>query len=160
MKRLKTVSTILLLVTSVITNAQDSKSIPKPSNNPELIAVVNSANWCTVCRANGERFAALIMPYTAKGLDIYMNDLSNDTTTAASTLELKKANLYDAVTTIPRKGMGKMLKFCGLVKDKKQPFLPSGIVTFIHPKTHKQIKQLSIASTDNDIQKTIEAFLK
>ncbi len=56
--------------------------------------------------------------------------------------------------------MGKMLKSCGLAKDKKQSSLPSGIVTFIHPKTHKQIKQLSIASTDEEMKTTIETLLK
>ena len=159
MKRLKTFIAILLMATSFVSNAQDSQNIPKQPDNPKLIAVVNRANWCAVCRANGERFGALIMPYTAKGLNIYMNDLTNDTTTAASKLELEKANVYDAVITIPRKGMGKMLKSCGLTKDKKQSSLPSGIVTFINPKTHKQIKQLSIASTDEEMKTTIENLL-
>jgi hypothetical protein len=160
MKRLKTVIAILLMATSFVSNAQDSQDIPKQPDNPKLIAVVNRANWCAVCKANGERFGALIMPYAAKGLNIYMNDLTNDTTKAASKLELEKANVYDAVITIPRKGMGKMLKSCGLAKDKKQSSLPSGIVTFINPKTHKQIKQVSIASTDEEMKTTIENLLK
>jgi hypothetical protein len=159
MKRLKTVIAILIMVTSFVSNAQDNQGIPKQSDNPKLIAVVNRANWCAVCRANGERFGALIMPYAAKGLKIYMNDLTNDTTKAASKLELEKANVYDAVITILRKGMGKMLKSCGLAKDKKQLSLPSGIVTFINPKTRKQIKQLSIASTDEEMKATIENLL-
>jgi hypothetical protein len=160
MKRLKTVIAILLMATSFVSNAQDSQDIPKQPDNPKLIAVVNRANWCAVCKANGERFGALIMPYAAKGLNIYMNDLTNDTTKAASKLELEKANVYDAVITIPRKGMGKMLKSCGLAKDKKQSSLPSGIVTFINPQTHKQIKQLSIASTDEEMKTIIENLLK
>jgi hypothetical protein len=160
MKSLKTVIAILLMATSVVSNAQDSQSIPEQSNNPKLIAVVNRANWCTVCRVNEERFMALTTPYTAKSLDIYVNDLTNETTKAASKLELEKANLYDAVITIPRKGMGKMLKSCGLAKDKKQLSLPSGIITFINPKTHKQIKQLSMAITDNEMKTIIESLLK
>ena len=160
MKRLRTVIAILLMASSFVSNAQDSQSILKQSDNPKLIAVVNSANWCAVCRANGERFRALIMPYAAKGLNIYTNDLTNDITKAASKLELEKANVYDAVITTPRKGMGKMLKSCGLAKDKKQSSLPSGIVTFINPKTHKQIKQLSIASTKEEMKTTIENLLK
>lgn len=150
MKKLKTFFAILLMALSFVSNAQDSQ------HNPKLIAVVNRANWCAVCRANGARFGALIMPYATKGLSIYMNDLTNDTTRATSKLELEKANIYDAVITIPRKGMGKMLKSCGLVKDKKQSSLPSGIVTFINPNTHKQIKQLSISTSDDEMKAVID----
>lgn len=160
MNSIKSILAIVLVATSFVSNAQDNDSMPKQSENPKLIAVVNRANWCAVCRANGERFGALIIPYTAKGVTIYMNDLTNDTTKAASKLELEKANIYDAVTTIPRKGMGKMLKSCGLTKDKKQSSLPSGIVIFINPKTHKQLKQLSIVSSDEQMKTIIENLLK
>jgi hypothetical protein len=160
MKRLKTVIAILLIASSFVINAQDSQSILKQSDNPKLIAVVNRANWCAVCKANGERFKALIMPYAAKGLNVYTNDLTTDITKAASKSELEKANVYDAVITTPRKGMGKMLKSCGLANDKKQSSLPSGIITFINPKTYKQIKQLSIASTNEQLKTTIENLLK
>ncbi len=88
MKKLKTVLAILLVATSFVSKAQDNQSIPNQPDNPKLIAVVKRANWCAVCRANGERFGALIMPYTAKGLNIYTNDLTNDTTKANSKLEL------------------------------------------------------------------------
>ena len=67
-----------------------------------------------------------------------MNDLTNDTTKAASKSALEKANVYDAVITIPIKGMGKMLKSCGLAKDKNQSTLPSGIVIFINPKNQNK----------------------
>jgi hypothetical protein len=160
MNSVKSILAIVLVATSFVSNAQDNHSMSKQSENPKLLAVVNRANWCAVCRANGARFGALIMPYTAKGINIYMNDLTNDTTKATSKLELEKANIYEAVTTIPRKGIGKMLKSCGLAKDKKQSLLPSGIVTFINPKTHKQLKQLSIASSDEEMRTTIESLLK
>jgi hypothetical protein len=160
MKRLKTVITILLMATGFVSNAQHSNNISTQPDSPKLIAVVNRANWCAVCRANGERFGALIMPYASKGLNIYINDLTNDATKAASKSALEKENIYDAVIAIPRKGMGKMLKSCGLAKDKKQSLQPAGIVTFINPKNHKQIKQLSIASTDEEMKSTIEKFLK
>ena len=32
-------------------------------SDPKLIAVVNRANWCGVCKANGPRFGALLTPY-------------------------------------------------------------------------------------------------
>ncbi len=99
------------------------------------------------------------MPYAAKGVNIYLNDLTDETTKAASKQELEKANVYEAVNTIPRQGMGKVLKACGLMKDKKQTQDVAGIVTFIDPKTHKQVKQVSIAESDAAMIKTITELL-
>ena len=159
MKKLKSLFAILLMASSFVSNAQDNQGIPKQSENPKLIAVVNRANWCAVCKANGQRFGELLMPYAAKGVTIYFNDLTDDTTKANSKLELEKASVYEAVTTTPRKGMGHLLKSCGLTKDKKVSIEASGIVTFINPKTHKQLKQLSISSTDEEMKSTIENLL-
>ncbi len=159
MKKLKSLFSILLMASSFVSNAQDNQGIPKQSENPKLIAVVNRANWCSICKANGQRFGELLMPYAAKGVTIYFNDLTNDTTKLASKLSLQKENIYEAVTTTPRKGMGHLLKSCGLTKDKKVSIETSGIVTFINPKTHKQLKQLSIASTDEEMKSTIENLL-
>ena len=155
MKKLRVFMAALLLATSFGSIAQ---TIPH-SENPKLIAVVNRANWCAVCKANAARFGANIMPYAAKGVNIYMNDLTNETTKEVSKKELEKVNAYVAVSTIPRKGMGKMLKSCGLASDKKQTQDVSGIVTFINPKTHKQVKQLSISESDEVMTATINNLL-
>ncbi|MBF2709475.1 hypothetical protein [Flavobacterium soyangense] len=155
MKKLRVIMATLLLATSFGSIAQ---TIPH-SENPKLIAVVNTAKWCGVCKANAARFSAVLMPYAAKGVNIYMNDITDETTKEASKKELEKANVYVAVSTIPRKGMGKMLKSCGLVSDKKQIQDVSGIVTFINPKTHKQVKQLSIAASDEVMTATINSLL-
>jgi hypothetical protein len=158
-KKVRSVLAILFMAISPVSNAQDNQSMPKQLENPTLIAVVNRANWCTICKANGERFGALIMPYTAKGINIYMNDLTNDSTKAASRFALQKANIYEAVTTLPRKGVGHLFKSCGLAKDKKLKTEASGIVIFINPKTHRQLKQLSIASSDEEMKSAIENLL-
>jgi hypothetical protein len=160
MKKVKSMLVILLMATSFMSNAQDNRSMPKQSDNPKLIAVVNRANWCAICKENGQRFAELLMPYTAQGVNVYVNDLTNDTTKAASKSELQKVNVYEAVTTTPRKGMGHLLKSCGLAKDKKLATEATGIVTFINPKTHKQLKQLSITNSDEEMKATIETLLK
>lgn len=152
MKKVKFLFAILLLATSFVANAQNG--------NSKLIAVVNRANWCMVCKANGERFGANLMPYAAKGVTILLNDLTNDTTIAASNTALKNAGVYKAVYSVKRKGMGKMLQSCGLAKDKTSKSLPSGIVTFINPTTHKQLKQLSIAISDEEMKTTIDNLLK
>jgi hypothetical protein len=156
MKKLRVIMAALLVATSFGSIAQ---TIPH-SENPKLIAVVNTAKWCGVCKANAARFSAVLMPFAAKGVNIYMNDLTNEITKEASKKELEKTNTYVAVSTIPRKGMGKMLKSCGLVSDKKQTQEVSGIVTFINPKTHKQVKQLSIAESDEVMRSTIYNLIK
>jgi len=153
---IKSIAAIALLFVSA---ASSYAQMPEHSANPKLIAVVNRANWCGVCKANATRFGAVLMPYAAKGVNIYLNDLTDETTKAASKLELEKAHVYEAVSTIPRQGFGKILKACRLVKDKKQTQDVSGIVTFIDPKTHKQVKQLSIAESDDVMRKAITELL-
>ncbi len=151
---------MLLLATSFAGYAQDNRPMPPESANPGLIAVVNRANWCAICKANGQRFAGVLMPYAAKGVNIYFNDLTNEATKAASKTELQRAGVYEAVTTIPAKGVGKMLKACGLKKDRKLSTEVSGIVIFINPKTHRQIRQLSITVADETMRNTIDKLLK
>ena len=151
---------ILLTALSIVSNAQDNQSLPNQLENPKLIVVVNRANWCAVCKINEQRFRELLFAYAAHGVNIYVNDLTNDTTKAASISALQKANIYEAVTTIPRKGMGKLLQSCGLTKGRKQSSEASGIVTFINPRTHKQIEQRSMASSDKEMKSIIENLLK
>ena len=155
MKKAKLFFATLLVAASVSSYAQ----MPAHTANPKLIAVVNSATWCGVCKANSTRFGALLMPYSAKGVNIYLNDLSTEKTKEASKQALEKDDVYDAVISIPRKGMGKALQACRIVKDKKQSADVSGIVTFIDPNTHKQLKQLSIATPDADMKNAINDLL-
>jgi hypothetical protein len=152
MRKVKFLIAIFLFAASFVANAQNK--------NSKLIAVVNRANWCMVCKANGERFGATLMPYAAKGVTILMNNLTNETTIASSNTALKNAGVYKAVYSVKRKGMGKMLQSCGLAKDRTSKSLPSGIVTFINPATHKQLKQVSIAISDEEMKTTIDNLLK
>ena len=155
MKKMKFMLSSVLLVTSFSGFAQ----MLGRSDNPKLIAVVNKANWCAVCKANATRFGNVLMPYAAKGVNIYLNDLTDETTKAASKQELEKVDAFVAVNSIPRQGIGKVLKACRLVNDKAQTQDVTGIVTFINPKTHKQVKQISIAESDEVIIKSINNLL-
>jgi hypothetical protein len=158
MKKLKLLFAIVLLATSFVTYAQDG-SMQKDEANPKLIVVVNRANWCRVCKANGQRFEAVLMPYTAKGVKIYMNDVTDTTTTASSKATLETAGIYKAVTKVKRRGMGKMMESCGLKKTKHNDAMATGIVTFINATTHKQLKQVSIAITDEEMKTAIDKLL-
>ncbi len=155
MKKSKLIFATLLLATSLGSYAQ----LPHHTKSPKLIAVVNTATWCSVCKENATRFSTLLMPYSNKGVNIYMNDLSNEKTKDASKQELEKDHVYDAVISIPRKGMDKALQACRLVKDKHQTTDVSGVVTFIDPRTHKQLKQMSIAAPDTEMNNVINQFL-
>ena len=156
MKKVKLFIAAILMASGFSSIAQTTEQ----SSNPKVIAVVNRANWCGVCKANGARFGAVLMPYAEKGVNIYMNDLTNETTKAESKKELENAKVYEAVNTIPRKGMGKALKACHMVKDKKQTQDVAGIVTFIDPVSHKQLKQVSLSISDEEMNKIITKLLK
>ena len=155
MNRLKLMITATLLMATMFGLAQEKRT----TETVHLIAVVNRADWCAVCKANEQRFGQLINSYVAQGVSVYFNDLTNDTTTGASKKLLEEEGLYDAVITIPRKRMGKLLKACRIIKDKKVTTVASGIVTFISPVTHRQLKQESIAVSDTELKKLIDHLL-
>ena len=155
MKRKSAFLVFVLMASFAAASAQESTSTAT-----QLIAVVNRADWCTVCRANGDRFAAVLMPYATRGVSIYINDLSNDSTTATSAAELQKQHIYQAVYAGRRKAAGRLLQSCGLVKPKTQSFIASGLVSFIDPVTHNQLQQTSIAVTNDAMKAIIDNLLK
>src|SRR4051812_8433967 len=106
MKMLKLMAVILVLA---------NLPVKAQTTHVKVIAVVNKANWCGVCKANGERLSNNLMPYTTKGLGIVMNDLTDETTIAKSKDELKKSSLYKQIYKANRKGVGRMMQYCGIV---------------------------------------------
>jgi len=149
---------IPILLSSLLMAIGFSAKAQQTDSNIKLIAVVNRANWCAVCKANGERFGSNISPYAAKGVEIMMNDLTNDSTIAASKEELKKLGVYKQVYTTSRKGVGKMMQSCGLVSGKNKQMV-SGIVTFIDAKTLKVLNETSIAVSDQEMKGLIDQLL-
>src|SRR5579859_764229 len=145
MKTVKFFLPLLITLSGYTANSQDKSAMEGDPAKAKLIAVVNRAAWCEVCKANGDRAGALLMSYVCKGVTIYINDLTDSTTTATSKTMLQAAHLYDAVYTIPRKGMGGLFQHCGLLKGKSQTSLATGIITFVDPTTHKSLGRLSIA---------------
>jgi hypothetical protein len=158
MKKLKMLFAIIIWTTNYAAHAQVATT-EKDNPNPKIIAVVNRATWCRICQAHGQQFGTLLMPYTAKGVSIYMNDLSDSASIAASKETLEAAGIYKAVTKVKRKGMGKMMESCGIKKTKYNKAMATGIVTFINAKTHKQLKQVSIATSDEEMKQIIDNLL-
>ena len=159
MTKFKLVSTAFLMAMSFMSFGQESSDAQSTPDATKVIAVVNRANWCGVCKANGERFGNTIMPYTTKGLAIVMNDLTDETTIAKSKADLEKSSLYKTIYKTNRKGVGRMMQACGLTHGKNKT-MASGIVTFIDAKTLNVLSETSIAISDAEMKATIDNLLK
>jgi hypothetical protein len=150
MKKLKLISVVLFVAVNLLIKAQ--------TTNAKVIAVVNKASWCGVCKANGERISNNLMPYTTKGLGIVMNDLTDKASIAKSKDELKKLTLYKQIYKTSRKGVGRMMQYCGIIHGKNKNMV-SGIITFIDANTLKVLAETSIAITDAEMKTIIDKFL-
>ena len=85
-----------LLFSAITGNAQEGRKI---------IAVINKADWCPVCQANGEKMMKEIMPvFNESNVQFVMNDLTNDATKADSKMALDKVKAYGAVKKISATG--------------------------------------------------------
>jgi hypothetical protein len=159
MTKLKLASALFLMAMSSFSHGQETSSKRSATVETKVIAVVNRANWCGVCKANGERFCNNIAPYTAKGVAIVLNDLTDETTAAKSKNDLEKSDLYKQIYKTNRKGVGRMMQACGLVHGKNK-IMASGIVTFIDAKTLKVLSETSIAIPDAEMKAVIDNLLK
>jgi len=151
---------LLLLLCRYAAISQDNITSESVHTPAKLIAVVNRASWCQVCKANGERAGTLLMSYIDKGVRIYMKDLTDSASITASKKTLRAAHLFVAVYTRPRRGVGGMIQHCGLLKGKSQTTLATGVVTFISPNSYKVVKQLSIAIPTGEMKAQIDSMLK
>jgi hypothetical protein len=123
---------VLITVMSVFAaNAQNA--------NPKVIALVNKASWCPVCKANGPRFEKDIMPMVMGNKDVQMamNDLSDDNTKAASKAMIDKAGIAS---------------FC-------EKNTATGMLYFLDAKSKKLLSKVSLADSDEQIKKAYEKAL-
>jgi len=159
MEKLKLMSALFLMAMSFMSFGQETGGEQSTAVETKVIAVVNRANWCSVCKANGERFGNNMMPYAAKGLAIVINDLTDETTIAKSKADLKKSSLYKLIYETNRKGVGRLMQVCGILHGKNKN-MATGIVTFIDAKTLKVLSETSIATADAEMKTIIENLLK
>ncbi len=115
---------------SLSANAQSKSATPK------VYAVINKAEWCPVCQANGAKVMNEVMP-ACKNLNVKFvaHDFTNEQTIAKSEGELKKINVLNSI------------------KDSKA----TGIIFLVDSKTKKIIKTLSVTSSAEEIIKEITA---
>ncbi len=123
---MKTVKTIaagiaLLLFVSVAAFA---------GNKAKVIAVVNQAGWCPVCKNNGMR---AMEAFKANNKDMSVqfiaNDLTNDETKKKSAVELEKLGLDKAI----------------------EAYAGTGVVYFFNSETKVLISQISVAKPDEEL---------
>lgn len=115
---------VLITVLGVITtNAQNS--------SPKVIALLNKASWCPICKANGPRLEKDLMPMLMKDKDVevVMNDLSDNSTKAASENMLEKAG----IEAFAKKNTG------------------TGMMYFLDANSKKLLSSISIAKPDDVI---------
>jgi thiol:disulfide interchange protein len=128
MKTVKAILTgvVFFLILSVGASAQSGSKV---------IAVINKADWCPVCKANGKRAMADFMTYNKDGAILFIgNNLTNDETKMKSAEELKKY------------GLDKVMK----------DFSNTGVVYFFNPGTKSLISKISISESDNAIARALE----
>lgn len=105
-------------------------------STPKVYAVINKADWCPVCQANGARVMSEVLP-ACKDLKVKFvaNDLTNEQTITKSTAELKKNKIFNAV------------------KETKS----TGVILLVDAKSKKVIKQISVSKSSGEIIKEITA---
>ena len=160
MKNARSLFSFLFMLTTYAVNSQGNSQPRSTTGTHELIAVVNKASWCAICKANGDRAGAILMSYAGRGLHIYINDLTDSVSIETSKRTLKEAQLYSAIYSARRKGIGRMMQHCGILKDRTTSSLPTGVVTFLSPVSHRRIKQISIAVSDDEMRANIENMLQ
>jgi thiol-disulfide isomerase/thioredoxin len=124
-------ATILLtLLMSLSLNAQ---------SDIKVIAVLNKADWCPVCRAHDKRAIPVLMENNKDGaVKFVIYDQSNDQTTEKTAKDLKGVGLEHAIE-----------KHDG-----------AGMVSFFNYKTKAFISQISFAETDAKLAEALAAVKK
>jgi hypothetical protein len=127
-----TLAFIAMIASSFLFIAKAQSKTPAP----KVYVVINKADWCPVCQANGERVMNEVMP-ACKNLDVKFvaNDLTNEQTIAKSSAELKQNKVYNSV------------------KETKS----TGVILLVDAKTKKVIKQISVSKPSVEIIKEITA---
>ncbi|MBK8881368.1 MAG: hypothetical protein IPN67_03020 [Bacteroidales bacterium] len=127
MKTVKSIliSAVLFLAVSVSLMAQSETKVN---------SMINKADWCSVCKANGDRAMAAFMSNNKDMAILFLgNNVTDDKTEKKSAEELKKYGL-DKV----------MEKYTG-----------TGVTYFFDAKTKTLINEISVAEPDNKLAEAL-----
>ncbi|HMQ80458.1 MAG TPA: hypothetical protein PKE39_11930 [Ignavibacteria bacterium] len=104
------------------------------SQQTNVIAVINKANWCNVCKTNGEKVTMLTQDYMDKNIKFLMNDLTDDAT--------KK----ESQTLLETNGVNGFLVGVDM----------TGIITIIDLKQNKIIETISVSKDTAELKNAID----
>lgn len=136
MKKVVIQSMLLAFIAVIGSSVLFSAKAQTKAASPKVYAVINKADWCPACQANGGKVMNEVIPACMNlKVKFVPNDLTNEQTIATSTAELKKVKVYNAV------------------KDIKT----TGLILLVDAKTKKVIKQISVTKPAEEIIKEITA---
>ena len=108
-------------------------------SKPMVIAVINRADWCSVCKAHGERAGKAIMAANADGaLQLVVNDMTSDATVKRSAVALQAAGVDHAMA----------------------PYTATGVLYLFDAATRRPLAQVTVANTDQEIKMAIDLARK
>ncbi len=111
----------------------------KPAAKSRIVAVVSRAEWCSVCKTNGERAGKVIGAAAADGsMTIVVNDLTNDATAKKSQTDLKAI------------GFDKTM----------EAYSATGVIYLFDARTKKPLHQVTVANADAEIQMALDMAKK
>ena len=124
----------ILILFAVLSTALTFSAF-KPANEAKVIAIVNKADWCSICKAYGGRTVATV---TENNTDNYFQLIVNDITNE----ETKKASK----PTVAKVGLEKTL----------DGSLAAGVMSFYDVKTKKLLAQVTVANTTEEVAATMK----
>lgn len=129
----KAILTTLVFLFSI--SIFSSLNAQSKSSTPKIYAVINRADWCPACQANGTKIMNEVLPGCNKlSVKFIANDLTNEQTIAKSSDDLKKLNVYNSV------------------KETKK----TGFILLVDAKSKKVVKEISVTLPTNEIVKQIK----
>lgn len=132
-------STINTIAFTVLILLMGGLSVNAQTSTPKVIALLNKASWCHVCKENGPRVEKDLMPMLMKdkNVQIVVNNLSDDKSKAASQPMLEKAG----VEKFAKKNTG------------------TGMLYFIDAKSKKLLSSVSVAKPNKEIMMAYKGAL-
>ncbi len=124
---------LLAFILFVSTMTMTAKA--QTTETSKIVAVLNRADWCPVCKANETRIMQDVIP---RGKDFnvqfIINDLTNKNTIDKSKSELEKYNAF----------------------ENSRQVKPTGVIIFIDRESGKILKTVSIAEPPDKIIQTMK----
>ncbi len=125
------------LILSLYLGAPAASADPKAaSKSPAaiLIGVINRAEWCSVCKANGPRVARTIAAANGDAaISIVVNDLTDAETTKRSLGALQAAGVEAAM----------------------EPYSATGVFYLFDARSKRPLRQVTVANSDDEIRTVI-----